>query len=491
MSIKFIVLALFFLILLGIGYVASRRVKNIADYYVGGKKLGYWFAALSSRSTGESGWLFIGLTGLSATIGVSAFWILVGEIIGVFLLWQIIAKKLKRLTDKYESITIPDFLESHFGPTTSHTLRIVAATALSSFVVIYVSAQIDVTGKTFETFLGTNYYVGIALGFGIVTAYIFSGGFLAVAWSDFFQGTLMFVALLVLPVATYFYLPSDAMIVEGLRSIDPSLLNIWGPGGLTTINVMTILAFVFFGLGYLGSPQVLVRFIAIKSEAEIDKGKWVAIFYTLLTDTGAIVIGILGRYLFTQAGDNPEVILGNGGENVLSLVLNEVMPPLVVGIFIAAILSAIMSTVDSLLIVASSAISRDVYQKVLNPRVDEKFLIGFSKKITLVLAFLALGIALIVSVLLPERTIFWFIIFGWSGIAATFAPVIILTFFWKKYTSKGAVASMVIGFLGVPFFKFVAPKISFIGPYMDKLDVMLPSVLLAMLAGWAVSRYVG
>jgi len=485
---KLIVLALYFAILLGIGYFASKRVSNISDYFVGGKKLGYWIAALSARSTGESGWLLIGVTGMGAMMGVSALWIVVGEVIGVWLSWQYMARKFKRMTDEYGSITIPDFLVSHFKSTT-HTIRIVAATALSLFVVIYVSAQIDITGKTFESFLGLDYYTGIAIGFGIVVMYIFSGGFLAVAWSDFFQGSLMFVGLLLLPVVAYFSLSGDVSIIEGLRSIDPWLLDIWGPGGLTLMNFVAVLGLLSIGIGFMGSPQVYVRFIAIKNEAEIEKGKWVALFYTLLTDTSAVAIGILGRYMLTEAGENPEMILGNAAEDVLALVLGQVMPTLIIGIYIAAVLSAVMSTVDSLLVVASSAVTRDFYQQILHPDVDEKKLMGLSKKVTLTLAILALGVALAVSVLSPTRTVFWFVIFGWSGIAATFCPVIILSIFWNDYTEKGAIATMVTGFLCIPFFKFVVPNISTLEAYINKLDVMLPSVLLAMLAGWGTSTF--
>jgi len=488
MILKIIILSLYFLILLGIGFFASKRVSNISDYYVGGKKLGYWIAALSARSTGESGWLLIGVTGMGAMMGVSALWIVVGEVIGVWLSWQYMAKKFKRMTDEYDSITIPDFLVSHFKSTT-HTIRIVAATALSLFVVIYVSAQIDITGKTFESFLGLDYYTGIAIGFGIVVMYIFSGGFLAVAWSDFFQGSLMFVGLLLLPVVAYFSLSGDVSIIEGLRTIDPWLLDIWGPGGLTLMNFVAVLGLLSIGIGFMGSPQVYVRFIAIKNEAEIEKGKWVALFYTLLTDTSAVAIGILGRYMLTEAGENPEMILGNAAENVLALVLGQVMPTLIIGIYIAAVLSAVMSTVDSLLVVASSAVTRDFYQQILHPEIDEKKLMGLSKKVTLILAILSLGVALAVSVLSPTRTVFWFVIFGWSGIAATFCPVIILSIFWKDYTEKGAIATMVTGFLCIPFFKFVVPNISTLEPYINKLDVMLPSVLLAMLAGWATSTF--
>ena len=489
MILKLTVLVLYFAVLLGIGFFASKRISNISDYFVGGKKLGYWIAALSARSTGESGWLLIGVTGMGAMMGVSALWIVVGEVIGVWFSWQYMARKFKRMTDEYGSITIPDFLVSHFKSTT-HTIRIVAATALSLFVVIYVSAQIDITGKTFESFLGLDYYTGIAIGFGIVVMYIFSGGFIAVAWSDFFQGSLMFVGLLLLPVVAYFSLSGDVSIIEGLRSIDPWLLDIWGPGGLTLMNFVAVLGLLSIGIGFMGSPQVYVRFIAIKNEAEIEKGKWVALFYTLLTDTSAVAIGILGRYMLTEAGDIPEMILGNAAEDVLALVLGQVMPTLIIGIYIAAVLSAVMSTVDSLLVVASSAVTRDFYQQILHPEIDEKKLMGLSKKVTLTLAILALGVALAVSVLSPTRTVFWFVIFGWSGIAATFCPVIILSIFWNDYTEKGAIATMVTGFLCIPFFKFVVPTISTLEPYINKLDVMLPSVLLAMLAGWATSTSV-
>ena len=308
------------------------------------------------------------------------------------------------------------------------------------------------------------------------------------AWSDFFQGSLMFIALLLLPIIAFFGLSSDVSIINGLKAIDPALLNIWGPGGFNWINFATVAGLVSIGIGFLGSPQVYVRFIAIESEDEVEKGKWVAIIYTLLTDTAAVMIGILGRYILTKSGQNPEVVLGTAGENVLAMLLNQVMPVVIIGVYIAAVLSAVMSTVDSLLVVASSAVTRDFYQQIIHPDADEKRLIGLSRKVTLSLALLALGVALAVSVLSPNRTVFWFVIFGWSGIAATFCPVIILSLFWEGYTEKGAIVSMVTGFISVPIFKFLVPTIDGVGIYFDKLDVMLPSVLLAIIAGFAVSK---
>ena len=485
-SYKLTFLFIYFAILIFIGIYSSKKVSSLSDYYVGGKKLGYWIAALSARATGESGWLLIGVTGMGALMGVSAFWIVVGEVLGVWVSWNFMAKKFKVMADEYESITITDFLVSHFHSSTNF-LRVISATALSVFVVIYVSAQIDITGKTFESFLGLNYYTGIAIGFGVVVFYIFSGGFVAVAWSDFFQGALMFLGLLILPPAIFLSLNETDSVIRVLNEIDPGLMNVWGAGGFSLLSLAYVLGLLSIGIGFMGSPQVYVRFIAIRDRIEIEKGKWVAVFYTLLTDSSAVMIGILGRYMFTNADYNPELVLGVGGEDVLSLVIGQVMPTLVIGIYIAAVLSAVMSTIDSLLVVASSAVTRDFYQKIFRPNLSENTIIKTSRKVTFFLALLALFVALFVSVLSPTRTVFWFVIFGWSGIAATFCPVIIMSIFWDGLNEKGAIVSMFTGFVSVPFFKFVVPLNQTIGPFFEKLDVMLPSVLLAMFFGGVVS----
>lgn len=487
MTTKYIILFLYFATLFLIGIFASKKIKDIKDYYVGGKKLGYWVVAFSTRATGESAWLLLGLTGLGALVGVSAFWVVIGEVIGVSVAWFLMAKKFKRLTDRFDSITVPDYLVSRFKAST-HTLRIIAATALSVFVIIYVSAQIDATGAAFESFMGWNYFAGALTGFVIVVLYIFFGGFVAVAWSDLFQGLLMFFGLVLLPVYVYFYLQSDKGIVHTLHQIDPSLLNLWGGGGFNLLNLATVLGYLMIGLGFMGSPQLFVRFMSIKDEAEINKGRWVALTFTLLTDTAAVCIGILGRYLFTGVGEDVQSVLGNGAQNVLPFMIDNLLPLIISGIYIAVVLSAIMSTIDSLLVVASSAITRDFYQQIFHPELKGKGLAKFSRMVTLSMALVALAIALSVAVLSPTRTIFWFVIFGWSGIAATFCPMIILSLFWDGYTEKGAIASMITGFLCVPVFKFVVPSIPGIGVYFNQIAELFPSFLLAMVAGFIVSR---
>ena len=485
---KIVALVIYVSILFLIGIFASRRIKSMSDFYVGGKNIGYWAVAFSARATGESGWLLIGLTGMGALAGISAYWVVLGELLGVFISWFFMAKKFKRRTDRYHSITVPDYLESHFK-TKTHRLRIIAASVLSIFVIIYVSSQLDATGIAFESLMDINYYWGILIGFVIVLVYIFIGGFVAVVWSDLFQGLLMFAGLVLLPIVVFFSMDYSGEFLDGLHSIDPALTNIWGGNEDIWMNVFTILGFSMIGLGFLGSPQVYVRFMSVKSEAEIDKGKWVAIFFTLLTDAAAVTIGILARLLFTESGQDPETVFGVGAADVLNVMTEQFLPLILVAIFVAIVLSAIMSTIDSLLVIASSAIVRDFYQKIFRPELKDTELTRISRWVTLAMAIIALIIAVVMAIVSPDRQVFWVIIFGWSGIAAAFCPVIILSLFWKGYTENGAIASMVTGFLCVPLFKFVFQNLDTVGAYFEKLDVLAPSFAIAMLMGWIVSKF--
>lgn len=484
---KIIALTLYVAILFVIGIVASRRIKSMSDFYVGGKNIGFWAVAFSARATGESGWILIGLTGMGALAGLSAYWVVVGEVLGVAVSWWLMAKKFKRRTDKYGSITVPDYLESHFKAS-KNTLRILAASILSIFVIIYVSSQIDATGIAFESMMGMNYYWGAILGFVIVLIYIFVGGFVAVVWSDLFQGLLMFLGLVLLPIVVWFSYEGGTGLIEGLNNIDPSLTNIFGGNEDVWLNVFTILGFSMIGLGFLGSPQVYLRFMSIKNEAEIDKGKWVAVAFTFLTDAAAVTIGLLARYIFTSPGENPEAVFGTGATDVLNMMTENFLPFVLVAIYVAIVLSAIMSTIDSLLVLASSAITRDFYQKIFRPDLKDHELTKISRWVTLGMALIALGLAMIIAVVSPDRQVFWVIIFGWSGIAATFCPVIILSLFWKGYSEQGAIASMISGFACVPLFKFVFQEMEGVGIYFEKLDVLFPSFLIAMLVGWFFSK---
>lgn len=485
MLVKLVAVAVYLLVLLLIGVVASRRMKDIEDYFAAGKGLGFWAVAFSARATGESAWLLIGLTGMGAAVGVKAFWVVLGEVLGVAGAWLLLCRRFKRLTDRYASITVPDYLEDRFRDR-SHLLRIFSAVALVVFVTIYVSAQIDATGKAFESFLGWDYYVGIAVGFAVVLVYIVAGGFLAVAWSDVFQGSLMFLGLVGLPIVGLASIGGFGPMADALAAIDPGLLSPAGPGGWSLEAVVSVVSLSLIGLGFLGSPQIFVRFIALKDEGEIGKGAAVAIVFTLLADAGAVLIGMLGRAILTGP-DQPLEALGTGGEDVLPMTVEHLLPLILVGLFVAIVLSAIMSTVDSLLVLAGSALARDLHQKVQRPDLPDDQLVGKSRAATFLLAMVALLIALGVALSTPDRTVFWFVIFGWSGISATFCPTMILSLFWSGMTRRGALAAMAVGFLCVPLFKFGAPALPGVGPFFETLGELPPAFALSFLAGVAFS----
>ena len=484
---KYFMIALYFGILLILGYLASKRVTTMKDFVVGGKSLGFWVAAFSAQATGESAWLLLGLTGMGAMIGFSAYWVVLGELLGVFVMWFYMAGRFKRLTDRYDSMTVIDYLVSRFRCKT-HLLRVVAALSLCIFVLIYIAAQIDATGSAFETFLDWPYLTGAIFGFSIVTIYCLAGGFLAAAWTDMLQGAVMLACLIFLPTVAMLTISHADSIYDGLATIDPGLVAIWGTGGPTLLNIAAVIGMALIGLGFLGSPQVFARLIAIRDDQQISRGKWVALVFTLLVDFSAVTIGILGRYIFTETGTDPELVLGNGAQNVLPELVEYTFPPWIVGLYVAAVLSAIMSTVSSLIVMAAGSLTHDLYEQIYNPTLKDVQAARLCRLITLVLALAALLIAVTVAIVSPDRTIFWFAIFGWSGIAATFCPMIILSLFWSGFTERAAIASMLAGFFMTIASKFLLQELDSVGDYFAALETMPPSFLSALLVGYWVAK---
>ena len=473
--------------------MASRRVKDIRDYFASGKSLGFFNVAFSARATGESAWLLLGLTALGYTAGVQAFWVVLGEVLGVAGAWILMSRRFKRLADHYDAITVPDYLEARFRDS-GHALRLIAAGALLVFVPIYAGAQVFATGAAFHAFLGWDHFLGATVGFAVVMLYITQGGFTAVVWSDVFQGSLMVLGLVGLPLVALAYVGDLGAVADGLRAIDPHLLSWHGPGdagpgtgGWDTGTIFTILGFAAIGIGFLGSPQVFVRYISMKDEKQILPGTITATVWTILADSGAVLVGIFGRVIFS-----PEDI-GGHADNILPTMAQELLPAFFSGLFIAMVLSAIMSTIDSLLVVASSAGVRDYWQKCRHPEMSDTQLMAASRKVTIALSLLSFLVGIGILLYDKENGVFWTIIFGWSGIAATFCPTIILSLMWSGMTSRGAKAAMVAGFLAVPLFKFAVPPIldgmglaSWSG-YLAELDVLMPSFLIGFLVAILVS----
>jgi sodium/proline symporter len=492
---KILAIGLYAAVLLAIGFLASKKTADIRDYFVGGKKLGFINVAFSARATGESAWLLIGLTGMGYALGAQAFWVVVGELLGVGGAWLFMARRFKRLTDRYDSVTVPDYLESRFRDS-GHWLRIIAAGALLVFVPIYAGTQVFAAGGAFFDFLGINHYLGATIGFAIVLVYITQGGFTAVVWSDVFQGALMFLGLVILPVVALAHAGGLMEITDSLRSQDPNLLTLHGPdqtnasgivlSGWNYLSMISVVGLAGIGIGFWGSPQIFVRFISLRSEKEIIPGAATALMWTVLADSGAVLIGIFGRALF-----NTEI--GLDKEAVLPFMAETLLHALFTGLFIAMVLSAIMSTIDSLLIIAASAGVRDYWQKIRHPEMTDLQLIRVSRVVTLGLSLIAFGVGMGLLLYNKDKAIFWVIIFGWSGIAATFCPVIILSLFWSKITALGAKCAMLAGFVAVPMLSFVAPPLMkhiglVEGPgILAAIDILPPAFLIGFATAVVVS----
>ena len=419
-------------ILLSIGIWGGRASHSVAGYYVAGKKLPAWVIAFSSNATGESAWLLLGLTGMGYAVGLHALWIVVGEVLGVAMAWLFVAQPFKAATDKYDSITVPDYLASRFHDT-RHTIRVVSVVIILSMVTAYTAAQLTASGKAFDSFLGTGYEWGVLLGLAIILFYTTIGGFKAVAYSDLFQGVLMFSGLLLLPIVGVAAVGGWTSMISQLRTTDPNLLKLMGQFGVSAAGIASAAGFLGIGLAFLGAPQLLTRFISARDQREIARARGIAVVCIIVFDLGAVFSGMAGRVLFPSLIDQ---------ETVLPNMATQLFPAVFTGIFLVTVLAAIMSTVDSLLILASSAVVRDVIQKILHPNLSERQLSLLGKLTTVVIGAVAVSFAL------PQvRLIFWFVLFAWSGLASAFAPVVLCALFWKGTTRVGAIAGMIAGFL--------------------------------------------
>ena len=426
------VLVVYLLVLLAIGIWGGRDSHDVEGYFAAGKKLPSWVLAFSSNATGESAWLLLGLTGTGYALGMHALWIVMGEVLGVALAWAFVARPFKAYTDRFNAITVPDYLEDRFHDR-SHAFRIVGAFIILSMVAFYVAAQLTATGKAFDSFLGTGYSTGVYLGLAVILFYTGVGGFKAVAYSDFVQGVLMFGCLLTLPVVGIAAVGGWSAFVDGLRAADPTLLLPGGGMGFTATGIASTVGFLGVGLAFLGAPQLLGRFVAAKNQREIVKAGPIAVICIVVFDMGAIFAGMAGRILYPGLADP---------ETVLPQMAAGLFPALFTGIFLVVVLAAIMSTADSLLILASSSVVRDLYQKMFRPDAAQRVLSLLGKAVTVVL-----GLAGLLIALTAERVIFWFVLFAWSGLACAFAPTVLLSLFWARTTRAGALAGMIAGFV--------------------------------------------
>jgi sodium/proline symporter len=411
-----------------IGFLAARMTKDLSDYVLGGRRLGAGVAALSAGSSDMSGWLMLGLPGAVYLGGMGEIWLPIGLAVGAYLNWQFVAKPLRVYTEvANDSITVPGYFENRFHDT-SKILRVVSAIVILIFFTFYTSSSLVGGAILLENSFGMDYTVALWVGAAVILSYTFFGGFLAASWTDFIQGILMFLALIIIPIVAIQELGGWNEALQQIGTIDPTHLDV--ASGATFVGVASLLA---WGLGYFGQPHILVRFMGLKSTNDVPKARLIGMTWMVLSLFGALFVGFAGIAYFA---DTP---LENS-ETVFIMFSQVLFNPWVAGFLLAAILSAIMSTVDSQLLVSSSALAQDFYKSI--------FRRNASKKEEMIVGRIAvLGIAVIAIFLgyNPESKVLELVSYAWAGFGAAFGPVIILSLFWKRMTRNGALAGIIVG----------------------------------------------
>ena len=439
------VLYLGFMVFLGLRY--AKKNNSSSDFFLGGRKIGPWMTALSAEASDMSGWLLMGLPGLAYLGGMKeATWTAIGLIAGTYLNWLIVAKPLRKCTVAFgDSITIPEFLTNRFKDK-SRILSAISVILIVFFFTIYTASGFVACAKLFNSVFGLDYHVGLIIGLVVILAYTILGGYLAVCATDFIQGSLMFVALIITGVIMLITLggPTEAFakVSEfGTRAMSGEFGDAMKEKFLANQNygVMSIISALVWGLGYFGMPHILVRFMGIRSTKDIKLSRRIATVWVVIAFVATLIVGSLGTVYLKDILVNG-VLEPSAAETVFSVSLQKMFPVFIAGIFLCAILAAAMSTADSQLLVASSAFSQDVFKGLIKKDASEKTVLNVSRITVLVIA----AIAFVLSVN-PQSSIFSLVSYAWAGFGATFGPIILLALFWRGTTRNGAIAGLISG----------------------------------------------
>ena len=447
---KIIAFVLYLGFMVYIGLRSAKKNNSSMDFFLGGRKVGPWITALSAEASDSSAWLLMGLPGLCYLGGVKeTFWTAVGLIVGTYLNWLFVAKPLRKCTISFgDSITIPEFFTNRFKDKT-HLLTIISVFFIVLFFTIYTASGFVACAKLFNSVFGLKYHIGLVIGLVVILSYTILGGYLAVCTTDFIQGALIFVAFVFSAVIAVVSLggPAEAMA----KVSDFSVRAVNGQFGAEmaekfiankSFSAMSVISALAWGLGYFGMPHIIIRFMGIRSNAEIKTARRVGTVWMVIAYIGTFIIGSLGT-VYLAGGDlaNPLMILSGGAEEtVFSATMQQMYPAFIAGLFLCAILAASMSTADSQLLSASSAVSLDIYKGLINKDADEKTVMNVSRVTVLVIA----AIAFVLS-LNPASSIFGLVSYAWAGFGSTFGPLVILALFWRGMTNKGAIAGLIAG----------------------------------------------
>jgi len=452
----------YLIMMLAIGYIAYKRTSSSSDYFLGGRSLGPWPAALSAGASDMSGWLLLGLPGYAYGAGIEAFWLAGGLLVGTWANWAFSAKRLRTYSIATESLTIPEYLSRRFNDS-SRLISIISAFFILLFFLFYTSSGLVAGGKLFETVFGLDYTLAVTLGAICVISYTLFGGFLAVSWTDLAQGLLMAAALMIVPVAAM--QGGFSQLGDDMTAINPDLLTLWNNAKGEPLGVIAIISLVAWGLGYFGQPHILARFKAARSNKDLTAARRIAVSWSFLSMAGALLVGMVGLVHQTSLGqplDDPE--------KIFMVLVNTIFHPVIAGILLAAILAAVMSTADSQLLVSSSALAEDLFKQVLKPDASSEDVVKVGRYAVIVISIVALLLALN-----PESSVLGLVSYAWAGFGAAFGPAILLSLYWSGMTRNGALAGIIVGGVSVMVFKQLS------GGWFDVYEIV-PGILLSCLA---------
>ena len=457
----------YIIMMVAIGVYFYFKTDNLSDYILGGRGLGPGVTALSAGASDMSGWLLLGLPGAIYLNGISESWIAVGLLIGAYVNWHYVARPLRVYTHHLsDSITIPDYFSNRFEDK-NNVLRVVTAVVILLFYTLYTSSGLVGGAKLFEATFGLDYTTALLLGSFIIVSYTFLGGYNAVSWTDFIQGTLMMLALIITPVVVISELGGLSEAFALMVKIDPNKLDMFK--GTTLMGIFSLLA---WGLGYFGQPHILVRFMSIRNDKEMPMAKNIGMTWMLLSIVGSLAVGFFG-FTFVYANgvalDDPEKIF---------IVLTQlIFNPWIAGFLLAAILAAIMSTIDSQLLVSSSVLTQDIYHAVLRKNASNKELIWVGRATVILIALIALALSTN-----KDSSVLALVAYAWAGFGAAFGPLVILSLFNKNITKTGALTGMLTGAVTVIVWKQLS------GGLFDLYE-LLPGFIFAWIAIIVFSQF--
>ncbi|MDP5252594.1 MULTISPECIES: sodium/proline symporter PutP [unclassified Vibrio] len=462
----------YLILMLAIGVIAYKRTSNSSDYFLGGRTLGPWPAALSAGASDMSGWLLLGLPGFAYASGIEAVWLGGGLLMGTWLNWLICAKRLRTFSIQTDALTLPEYLSRRFNDK-SKLIQVISSLFILLFFLFYTSSGLVAGGKLFETVFGLDYTTAVIIGTVCVVSYTLFGGFLAVAWTDLVQGLLMAAALVFVPVVMME--SGTTELVNNLEAINPHLLSVWNDVKGEPLSWIAIVSLMAWGLGYFGQPHILARFQATRSNKDLTTARRIAVVWTILSMIGALAIGLVGLvYVTTHPGTSLE-----DGEKIFMLLVNAAFNPVIAGILLAAILAAIMSTADSQLLVSSSALAEDFYKQVIKKDASSEDIVKVGRVGVLGISLLALVLALN-----PDSSVLGLVSYAWAGFGAAFGPAILLSLFWSKMNRNGALAGIIVGGVTIVVWKQLS------GGWFDLYEI-LPGFVFSSISIVLVSLLTG